>query len=192
MDFKDFDVLKIGNSLEIKGVIYGNAEEDIIVMLPSHGLSDMVEILEPTLEEWNSIIRQSDLLETEVVSGDLGGKKIILRKSTRQIDLNVSWAVFRRDGYKCQYCGNDHIPLTVDHIVLWEEGGPTIEDNLITACKKCNNTRGNMSYEEWLISPQYAKVSEHLNEVEKLRNEIYANRIPRIKANHMRVNKRNR
>ena len=191
MKFKDFDVLKIGNSLEIKGVIYGNAIEDVIIMLPDQEVSDMVEMIEPTLQEWNSVIRQSDLLETEVIAGDMN-KKVILRKSTRQIDLKVSWSVFRRDGYKCRYCGNDHVPLTVDHIVLWEDGGPTIEENLITSCKKCNNTRGNAPYDVWLDSLGYELVSRNLTEEEKLKNEVYANRIPEILANHMRVNKRNR
>ena len=191
MDFKDFDILRIGNSLEIKGVIYGNAVEDIIIMLPGQKMPEMMRSIEPTLEQWNAIIRQSDLLEVEVISGD-PNKKVILRKSTRQIDLNVSWSVFRRDGYKCRYCGNNHVPLTIDHIVLWENGGPTIEQNLITSCKKCNNTRGSMPYNDWLNSPEYLKVSEQLTEDEKLKNEVYANRIPEIEANHMRVHKRNR
>lgn len=191
MDFKDFDILRIGNSLEIKGVIYGNAVEDIIIMLPGQKMPEMMKAIEPTLEQWNAIIKQSDLLEIEVIAGD-PNKKVILRKSTRQIDLNVSWSVFRRDGYKCRYCGNDHVPLTIDHIVLWENGGPTIEENLITSCKKCNNTRGSMPYNDWLNSPEYLKVSEQLTEDEKLKNEVYANRIPEIEANHMRVNKRNR
>ena len=191
MDFKDFDILRIGNSLEIKGVIYGNAVEDIIIMLPGQKMPEMMRSIEPTLEQWNAIIRQSDLLEIEVIAGD-PNKKVILRKSTRQIDLNVSWSVFRRDGYKCRYCGNNHVPLTIDHIVLWENGGPTIEQNLITSCKKCNNTRGSMPYNDWLNSPEYLKVSEQLTEDEKLKNEVYANGIPEIEANHMRVNKRNR
>jgi len=191
MKFEDFDLLKIGNSLEIKGVLYGNTSEDFMIMLPAQEEPTMMKILTPTLEEWNKIVRQSDLLETEIVSGD-SNKKIIVRKSTRQIDLSVSWAVFRRDGYKCRYCGNDHVPLTVDHIVLWEEGGPSIDDNLITSCKKCNNTRGSMQYEEWLDSPEYERVSEKLTSEEKLRNVVYINHIPKIKADHMRVNKRNR
>jgi len=112
MKFEDFDLLKIGNSLEIKGVLYGNTSEDFMIMLPAQEEPTMMKILTPTLEEWNKIVRQSDLLETEIVSGD-SNKKIIVRKSTRQIDLSVSWAVFRRDGYKCRYCGNDHVPLTV-------------------------------------------------------------------------------
>jgi 5-methylcytosine-specific restriction endonuclease McrA len=92
-----------------------------------------------------------------------GLKKAILRKSTRQIDAGVSWRVFKRDEYTCRYCGKDDVPLTVDHLVLWEKGGPTIEDNLVACCKKCNKKRGNMKYEDWLVSDYYKKVSKNLS-----------------------------
>jgi len=49
-----------------------------------------------------------------------------------------------------------------------------------------------MQYEEWLDSPEYERVSEKLTSEEKLRNVVYINHIPKIKADHMRVNKRNR
>jgi len=107
------------------------------------------------------------------LSADENGKfrKVIVRKSTRNISQEVSWRVFRRDKCKCRYCGNDKVPLTVDHLVLWEEGGPSIEDNLTAACKKCNKTRGNMQYADWLNSSYYRKVSQHgLNEMERQKN----------------------
>lgn len=53
-------------------------------------------------------------------------------------------------------------PLTVDHLVLWEEGGPSIPTNLVAADRRCNKTRGNMRYEDWLNSSYYRKVSKRL------------------------------
>jgi 5-methylcytosine-specific restriction endonuclease McrA len=41
--------------------------------------------------------------------------------------------------------------------------GASVEDNLITACRKCNKTRGNMLYEDWLNSDYYKKVSAFRN-----------------------------
>lgn len=52
--------------------------------------------------------------------------------------------VFKRDGFKCQYCGA-HPPsalLHVDHIHPVAEGGTNDEDNLITACEACNLGKG--------------------------------------------------
>jgi 5-methylcytosine-specific restriction endonuclease McrA len=61
--------------------------------------------------------------------------------------------------------------MSVDHLVLWEEGGPTIEVNLITACKKCNKVRGNTSYAEWLKHPRYKNVSAKLKPEVRAANE---------------------
>lgn len=188
MEFKDFNVKDIGTKLDIQGVVYGNGEKSIIIMLPDLKITSLiVDQINPTSEEWNQIIRQSDLLEVEVVDGDKN-KKIILRKSTRQIDARVSWEVFRRDGYTCAYCGDKHSPLTVDHVVLWEEGGPSVPENLITACKKCNHTRGNMQFEDWIKSDYFLKTpNKNVHLI-----EYFLDKIPYIKSHLMRINKRNR
>lgn len=52
--------------------------------------------------------------------------------------------VFKRDGFKCQYCGA-HPPavlLHVDHINPVANGGKSNIDNLITACEPCNLGKG--------------------------------------------------
>lgn len=52
--------------------------------------------------------------------------------------------VFKRDGFKCQYCGA-HPPsvlLHVDHIKPVAEGGQNDIDNLVTACEPCNLGKG--------------------------------------------------
>lgn len=56
-----------------------------------------------------------------------------LSKSTR-------FKVFNRDGFVCQYCGQQppKIVLEVDHIVPVSGGGSDHLDNLITACFDCN------------------------------------------------------
>ena len=55
--------------------------------------------------------------------------------------------LFKRDGHKCVYCGG-HDNLTMDHVVPRADGGKTNWSNLVTACQKCNSTKGNMSLEE--------------------------------------------
>ncbi|MCE1187753.1 MAG: HNH endonuclease [Ignavibacteria bacterium] len=51
--------------------------------------------------------------------------------------------IFRRDGFKCAYCGRSDLPLTVDHIVPKSMGGKDTWENMVCACTKCNNTKGN-------------------------------------------------
>ncbi|MCK5104072.1 MAG: HNH endonuclease [Cyclobacteriaceae bacterium] len=55
--------------------------------------------------------------------------------------------VFKRDGFKCQYCGRER-ELTLDHLIPKAKGGKTSWNNLVTACKKCNSKKGNYSPEE--------------------------------------------
>jgi hypothetical protein len=55
--------------------------------------------------------------------------------------------VFKRDGFKCQYCGTEK-ELTLDHLVPKAKGGKTSWNNLVTACKTCNTKKGNYSLEE--------------------------------------------
>jgi len=53
--------------------------------------------------------------------------------------------LFRRDGHMCMYCGqsfNDR-ELTRDHVVPSSRGGKNAWTNVVTACKPCNNRKGN-------------------------------------------------
>jgi len=156
-------LLDFGNGINLAGAVFSDDDRTIILMFPDNEV-DYITIPDVSLEDWKRILRQTDILETEVLAEDRHGlKKAILRKSGRQIDGRISWNVFRRDGYKCRYCGRDDVPLTVDHIVLWEEGGPSIEENLVSACKKCNKKRGNVQYPDWLASQYYLSVSSHID-----------------------------
>ena len=192
--FEDFDLMEIGNKLEITGVLYGNSEKnDILMVLPGEEVDPMyLSIMSPTMDDWRKIVRQSDIKEVKLIGGNNKDKKIVLRKSTRQIETRIMWNTFRRDNFTCRYCGNDEAPMTVDHIVLWEEGGPTIVMNLITSCKKCNNSRGSMQYEDWLVSPQYLSRSIALDDITRLANDKVADKLPEIRKNHLRIHKRSR
>jgi hypothetical protein len=171
----DLDIYQIGNEIQISGIIYSDKDFDYLCFLPEYieGDHDMQQ-LDMTLEDWEKFFRQTDLVETEVFSSDSSGKlvKTVVRKTERMIDQYVTWQVFERDGYKCRYCGNSGIPLTVDHLVLWEAGGPSIEANLVTTCKKCNKTRGNTPYAEWLRSEYYQKASKKIGKYYQVLNEM--------------------
>jgi hypothetical protein len=184
---RDINLLDVGNTLSFCGVIYGDANTHYLAYLPGE-IDDSVDNIEHRYlaldnADWEKIVRQTDLLETEVLAKSADGKlcKVLVRKSTRQIEQGVSWAVFHRDGYKCRYCGIQGVPMTVDHApVLWENSGPSIEANLVTACRKCNKTRGNLLYKDWLQNPYYIKVSSTLTENERKINEEVVFKEPNI------------
>ena len=158
VDLSYINLMDLGTSIKISGILLEGDGDTFMALLPDHDIQDNLTTMTLSHEDWKSIIRQLDFKETEVlaeVDGDI--KKIIIRKCTRQIKNTVVWNVYRRDMYTCRYCGRNDVPLTVDHLVLWEKGGPNIEENLVTSCKRCNNKRGNMPYAEWIISPYYKR-----------------------------------
>lgn len=56
--------------------------------------------------------------------------------------------ILRRDNHKCQYCGRSDLPLTIDHVIPKSKGGQDTWENLVAACIKCNNKKGDRTLEE--------------------------------------------
>jgi phage-related protein (TIGR01555 family) len=75
----------------------------------------------------------------------------------------VAVQIRERDGHKCVYCGaaEPHVPPAkagdkhqLDHLVPRIQGGKDEATNLVTACKRCNSARHDMSVRGWSV---YAK-----------------------------------
>ena len=184
MKLSDLNIHDVGNTIQLAGAIYADGEKVYLVPMPDELTDEQAKMLRVVIDhaggegmdldlldmgqdDWQRFLRQTDLLETEILAhaeenGNGKLAKAIVRKSTRQISQGVSWQVFKRDGYHCRYCGAEGVPMTVDHLVLWEDGGPSIPENLVTACRKCNKIRGNTPYAEWMRHPFYKKVSRNL------------------------------
>ncbi|MCB2231210.1 HNH endonuclease [bacterium] len=56
--------------------------------------------------------------------------------------------ILTRDDHQCQYCGTRRGPMTIDHVVPRTQHGTDTWENLVTACVKCNNKKGNRSPEK--------------------------------------------
>ena len=56
------------------------------------------------------------------------------------LSKKVRFEVFKRDNFKCQYCGKSapDVILNVDHLVPVKHGGNNDMLNLITSCLECN------------------------------------------------------
>ena len=170
---KDVDLYAYGNTVQMAGAVYAGDGKAFLCLFPDEKHDLPLEVLEMDSEEWKVLLRQTDLMETQVLAQAADGTltKAMIRKSTRVVDTTISWNCFRRDNYTCRYCGNSKIPLTVDHLVLWEEGGPSTEANMLSACKKCNKTRGNKQFSEWLTDTYYLRVSRQLSPEVRAANE---------------------
>ena len=58
--------------------------------------------------------------------------------------------LFRRDDYRCIYCGNQYLKseLTRDHVRPISRGGTDRWENVVAACKRCNFRKDNKTPEE--------------------------------------------
>ena len=70
-----------------------------------------------------------------------------IRVPHKKIELSRK-NILRRDGFRCQYCGNMNASLTLDHIIPRSRGGRDTWENLVCACIKCNNRKGSRTPEE--------------------------------------------
>ena len=65
-------------------------------------------------------------------------KRVVLSKKNIMI----------RDNYQCQYCGMKKVSLTIDHVIPRVRGGSVNWENLVCACVRCNNKKGNRTPSE--------------------------------------------
>jgi 5-methylcytosine-specific restriction endonuclease McrA len=65
-------------------------------------------------------------------------KKVILTRKN----------IIKRDNGQCMYCGTFDGSMTVDHVVPKRYAGADTWENLVCACLKCNNKKGNRTPEQ--------------------------------------------
>jgi hypothetical protein len=80
------------------------------------------------------------------VTGPVFGNEFFMRE-TVFADREI---VFARDKYICAYCANrfERGGVTVDHIMPRSRGGKNTWMNCVTACRRCNSTKDDMTPEE--------------------------------------------
>jgi 5-methylcytosine-specific restriction endonuclease McrA len=66
-----------------------------------------------------------------------------LSKKYKEVRLRA----LARDGYVCFYCGAENKDMTIDHIIPVSKAPELAIDieNMITACKPCNSSKGKRS-----------------------------------------------
>ena len=67
----------------------------------------------------------------------------------RNVMYSITYSLKGKE--QCFYCGKDikKKKLTVDHLYPQDMGGPTIPNNLVPSCERCNSVKSNMSYQQY-------------------------------------------
>jgi len=150
LEFRDRPVLHgdIGSLLKISGLVVTGGGAEAVLYLPSCSALQNNEYIakELSIEEWDDFIKRSDNPEILV-----GPEKVFHRKVRYEISGAIQQKVWAADEFKCMYCERKmgDAQLTVDHFIPLERGGKNDTSNYLSACRKCNKDKGNMSPEEW-------------------------------------------
>ena len=80
------------------------------------------------------------------------------------VPKRIRFEVFKRDSFKCQYCGAfaPDVVLHVDHITPVSAGGTNELTNLLTACVACNSGKADNKLDD------KSAVSKARNQMEQL------------------------
>ena len=62
-----------------------------------------------------------------------------------KVSNRLRFAIYKRDGNRCRYCGSTH-NLEIDHKIPISKGGKSTPDNLQTLCKRCNKEKSDNIY----------------------------------------------
>lgn len=75
--------------------------------------------------------------------------------ATSQSPAFTRFNLFLRDGWHCQYCGDQFKThkLTFDHVIPKSRGGKTSWDNIVSACQPCNTRKGSKMPHECNMHP---------------------------------------
>lgn len=84
----------------------------------------------------------------------------------KSLSKKTRFEVFKRDSFKCQYCGESSpdVVLEVDHIEPVSKGGTNDITNLITSCFDCNRGKGATKLSDDNVIKKQNKQLEELNE----------------------------
>lgn len=101
-----------------------------------------------TWEDWSKLQPAEGDAVIKTVSLDIVVPDVVLLQKYDRVPTQVVTFsrrnLFRRDQYRCQYCGcrpktNE---LTIDHVLPRAQGGESSWENCVLACIRCNSRKG--------------------------------------------------
>lgn len=93
------------------------------------------------------------------------------KNQRKVIPKMLRFEVFKRDAFRCQYCGRSSpdVVLEVDHVCPVSGGGENDLLNLITSCRDCNQGKGKRRLSD---NAEVTKQRQMLDELNEKRNQV--------------------
>ncbi len=98
----------------------------------------------------NAISGRRSIVEVSSIIATKGNVRCLHKVRQRYLTPLNNSALFKRDGYICLYCGNKFQSklLSRDHVTPISQEGQDTWNNVVTACKRCNNHKAGRTPEE--------------------------------------------
>ncbi|KPK57640.1 MAG: HNH endonuclease [Gammaproteobacteria bacterium SG8_31] len=93
---------------------------------------------------------QRSVIEINSIIATQGSPQISVLRSEHYAPPLNNFALFRRDGMLCLYCGMQHLALELsrDHVTPISQGGKDVWTNVVTACRRCNHHKAGRTPEQ--------------------------------------------
>lgn len=90
------------------------------------------------------------VIEVNSIIATYGNNHALAKARDHYIPPLNNPALFRRDAHLCLYCGDRFHPqsLSRDHVTPIIQGGADTWNNVVTACRRCNNHKAGRSPEQ--------------------------------------------
>lgn len=99
---------------------------------------------------YNAITGLRSAVEVHSIIATYGDAQALVRLRAHYTPPLSNQTLFVRDAHLCLYCG-DRFPangLSRDHVVPLSHGGQDTWNNVVTACKRCNNAKAGRTPEQ--------------------------------------------
>ncbi|WP_235204179.1 HNH endonuclease [Deinococcus sp. RL] len=107
------------------------------ITLVQYGVAEVLELGGDVVRSPSTVLRVPSVIRL---------RRYVRRPRVHPVPFNRR-NVLRRDTYTCQYCGSSQ-DLTLDHVLPRSRGGRHSWDNVTTACRPCNQRKGNRTPDE--------------------------------------------
>ena len=93
---------------------------------------------------YNALSGQRSIIEVNSIIATIGHQRGYAEKRNNYTPPLNNKTLFRRDSNVCMYCGTHFMTrdLTRDHITPISQSGHDVWQNVVTACRRCNNHKG--------------------------------------------------